>query len=507
MCLTMHDVAASWLMASMTSSPAMVAMVQSAATAPVFLLALAAGAVADKVDKQRLLAGIQFWSALVAACCGISLLLGAMSPLLLLAFTFCSGSAVAMRYPLIAAELPATVPRDQLPAAMGLNALVFNSSRIAAPLAAGVIISAVGTIYVFGLNAVVAIVTGLTILLGRKAAGVRSTSTEPLGSAMRVGLQFIRHSPGLCVTLMRAVLLFLHTAATISLLPLVASGFPSAGASTYGLLFGSIGVGSVLAVMLVLPRVREHNASRAVLTIGPCLIAFAALVTALTPWVPLAALAMVLQGMALTTTANALAVLVQAQLPDWVRARGMAIHLCAITGGTAVGAALWGQVATHTSVPIALIAAAGSGMVCAVAVRLLACTAIPAEDLTSEPARAVRPELSGAELSGTEMLVTITYDIDAEDAPAFLRAMDDTRRSRLRRGATDWRLYRGIDQPNRYVEHVRLPSWEEHERSVERSDASDANLRATRRGFHRGPGEPVVTRQLVQRVPGGPKGH
>lgn len=370
-CLTMHDVAAAWLMTTMTSSPAMVALVQTAGTAPVFLLALPGGALADKVNRHRMLAAIQVWTALVAIGCSVAVLTHAMTPGVLLVLTFCSGTAIALRYPAVAAELPSLVPRSQVSAALALNALAFNTTRIGAPLLAGMLIAGFGSGWVFGLNAAIAATTAAAILARRSEGASAALSDEPLGAAMRSGLQFVRHSPLLCATLARVLLLFVHTSAAVALLPLVARALPGAGAGTFTLLLGAMGTGSVLSVLVVLPRLRASGVPEWVLLLGPLLIALGTFTLALSPWLPLAVLAMVVHGMSLTVTANSLAVLAQSQLPDWVRARGMAIHLCVVMGGSALGAALWGQVASHSSVRAALVAAAASGVACALLARLL----------------------------------------------------------------------------------------------------------------------------------------
>lgn len=194
LCMWMNDVAAAWMMTSLTREPVWVALVQTASTLPVFLLGLPSGALADIVDRRRYFILTQFWVAGVAVAMSIVVLFDAMIPALLLAMTFANGIGLAMRWPVFAAIVPELVPRAHLPAALGLNGIAMNASRIAGPLIAGAIIASIGTVYVFLLNAVLSVAAGCVIMRWRREHVPDPLGRERLRSAMRVGLSFVRQS-------------------------------------------------------------------------------------------------------------------------------------------------------------------------------------------------------------------------------------------------------------------------------------------------------------------------
>jgi MFS family permease len=123
-CMWMSDVAAAWMMTSLTTSPLWIALVQTAASLPVFLLGIPSGALADTLDRKRYFLITQIWIAVVASLLSLTVFMGWASPPVLLALVFANGIGLAMRWPVFAAIVPELVPRPQLPAALALNGVL-----------------------------------------------------------------------------------------------------------------------------------------------------------------------------------------------------------------------------------------------------------------------------------------------------------------------------------------------------------------------------------------------
>lgn len=491
----MNDVAAAWLMTSIAPSPLWVALVQSASTLPVFLLGLPSGALADTVDRRRYFILTQFWVAGVATILCVVILLGGMTAPLLLALTFANGIGLAMRWPVFAAIIPEVVSRPQMPQALALNGIAMNASRIIGPLAAGALIASFGTVYVFVLNAVLSILAGLTLIRWRRVHRESPLGREPLGSAMRVGLQYVRQSSRLRVLLLSISLFFVHSSGLMALLPLVARGLPGGQAGTFTLLLSGMGAGAIVAA-LAMPRIRQWMPLRPRVLLGTCVQSAGALAVAYAPNIWVAFPAMLFVGAAWITVANSLTVAAQMALPDWVRARGMSIYQMALMGSTAFGAALWGQVATWTSVATSIAISAVTSVVLLLVARATVNDRGTEEDLT--PSRVIQvPDLPPPARPG-RILVRIEYRIDPAQQEAFLALMQESRRSRLRQGAREWQLLEDMAEPGRYVEQIIDDSWTEHMRRFDRISAADVALRDRRLAFHVGEEPPRVTRYRIE---------
>ncbi|MDO4591260.1 MAG: MFS transporter [Comamonadaceae bacterium] len=493
-CVWMNDVAAAWMMTSLTTSPVLVALVQTASTLPVFLLGLPSGALADILDRRRYFIFTQFWVAVVAVLLCVALALDVMSAPLLLALTFANGMGMAMRWPVFSALIPEVINKPQLPSAMALNAVAMNASRIVGPLVAGALIASAGTLWVFVLNAVLSIVAGLVLLRWKRAAPINPLGRERLPSAMRVGLQFIKESPRMRAVIARTVAFFFMSTAIMALLPLTAKRFDGigfiSGAGVFTLLLASMGAGAIIGAMF-LPRIRQALPSEQLILAGTVLQALSIVGIALVPHLPLAVLCMMTAGLSLISTANTLGVRAQMALPNWVRARGMSAYQMSIMGGTALGAALWGKVAALTSVPTSLLCAAVVGVACMLLVQRVALDRQVLEDLS--PSKAFEPPRNSKPEEG-RVVVHIEFLINPAKARRFRILMQESRRSRMRQGALSWRLLHSMERPERYIEEIVDESWTEHLRRFERVTTADVALRERKLAFHVADAPPRVTR-------------
>lgn len=499
-CMWMNDVAAAWLMTQLAPNPVWVALVQTAATLPVFLLGLPSGAMADIVDRRHWFMFTQLWVAITAVLLSVLAFSGALNAPLLLLLVFANGIGLAMRWPVFAAIVPELVPRSELTAALALNAIAMNASRIAGPILAGAILTGLGSAWVFGLNALLSLGAAGIIWRWRNTPRASALPGERFVGAMRVGLQYVRQSPRMRVIVLRIFVFFLHSTALLALMPLVAQGLSHGGAGIFTLLLACMGAGAV-ATALMLPRIRERFTRDDLVLYGTLLNAGGTIVVALSPSLWLTAPAMVLAGAGWISVANSLTLSAQLALPDWVRARGMSIYQTALMAGSAGGAALWGQVAGLSSLQASLLAAAASGLLMLVVLRRQRIAHLGDDDLT--PQRDVIKSPTAAldvDPQDGPVMVTVEYEVDPADEDAFADLMRESRRSRLQQGALSWGVFRDHADPRHWMEYYVDENWVEHLRRFDRITAVEVALRARRLAFHRGTAPPKVSRYIGQSI-------
>jgi MFS family permease len=478
----MQDVGAGWLMTSLSSSPAMVALVEAADSFPVMLLALPAGAIADIVDRRRLLIAIQLYLMIVAGTLGILTWLDMMTAWTLLGFIFALGIGTAMMMPTWAAIVPDLVSKDEMQSAIALNSVAINVSRAIGPAIAGVLVAAVGAWLVFVLNALSYIGILAVLLRWRREHHKSSLPAERFLSAIRVGMRFVMHTRTLQAVLIRGIAFFVFASATWSLFPLIVRRELGRGPEIYGLLLTCIGVGAVAGAML-LPRLRAKFSRDALVAGATALYALAALALAHVQNLGLLAVAMLATGVAWISILSALQVSAQMTLPAWVRARGLAAFVVVFMAGMALGSILWGQVAARIGIPATLTAAA-FGTVLAIGLtwrfklgdhQVLDFT--PSMDWPA-PVLAEAPEPDSG-----PVMVTIVYRVQPAKRAEFVAAMQAVREMRRRNGAYFWELFHDSADPARFVECFMDESWLEHLRQHERVSVADREIQQRAKQF------------------------
>jgi len=492
----MHDVGAGWLMTTLSPSPVMVSLVQAATTLPVFLFALVAGAVADIVDRRRMLLIANLLMGILALLFAVIVASGEASVELLLLFTFLLGAGAAFVAPAWQAIVPGLVPKRDLAAAIALNSMGINLSRAIGPALAGVLITAVGLAAPFALNAL-SFVCILAALLFWKPKTVtdKRLPPEPIFSAIQTGLRYALHSPALKATLVRAIAFFLFASAYWAMLPLIARDLLSGGPGLYGMLLGCVGGGAVLGAVF-LPRLRKRFGADRTVAAGTAGTALVLTVFALVPSALAAALVSLLAGFSWIAVLSSLNVSAQASLPEWVRARGLSIYLTVFFGSMSLGSLVWGQVASITGIPTALITAAILQLVVLALVFKVPLTSVGSLDLTPS-AHWPTPVLSNAlEADRGPVMVLIEYQVGSDDTDAFLDALRRFSAERRRDGAVDWNVFQDSEDETIWTESFVVLSWLDHLRQHDRVTRSDADLQEGLRRFHQGDAPPRV-RHLI----------
>ncbi|MFS0771110.1 MFS transporter [Sphingomonas sp. 1P08PE] len=467
-----QSVGASWMMTGLNASPRMIALVQASTSLPIMLLSLWAGAVADNLDRRRVMLAAQAFMLSVSALLAIGTWLGMITPWLLLIFTFLIGCGTAVNGPAWQASVGDMVPRAVLPSAVAYNSMGFNIARSLGPAVGGAIVAAAGAAAAFLINA--GSYVGLMIVLKRWQPDLppRRLPRERLGVAMAAGVRYVQMSPQIRVVLARAALFGLAASALPALMPIVARDVVGGGPLTYGILLGGFGIGAVGGAVGS-GTLRARLSTEGVVRLAAGGLAIGAAMIASTTMLPLILPALALAGAGWVLALSTFNVSVQMASPRWVVARAISLYQMAAFGGMAAGSWLFGSIAGDHGVVTALLAAATIQLLSIVAGFVARLPGISQLDLDpndswKEPATAIPVEARSGPI-----VVTVEHRIAEPDVARFLAVMTERRRIRRRDGARHWTLLRDLAEPTLWVERYHFATWLDYVRHNERRTKAD----------------------------------
>ncbi|MEN9539722.1 MAG: hypothetical protein RLZZ126_1957 [Pseudomonadota bacterium] len=491
----MQTMAASWMMAQISNSSFLVALVQTAVFLPMFLLALPAGVWADIADRRRLILNSLHVQVAAGVLLSVLMLLHIGGPGTLLFMIFVIGCCVALLSPAWNSAVSQSVPRNELPQAITVVSIAYNAARALGPTLAGLVFALGGA-----WNFFIAVLSTLYM-----AWAVRSHPPKPhpptrlpperLWGGMVSALRFARHSHNVLAQLLRTIAYSAAGSALWALLPSIGKQQLDLGASGFGLLMGCLGGGAV-TIGFFIGRLRSRHGLEGIVQTGCVIYASAMLVTAWSPWDWPLYPALMLAGAAWMAPMSTFNTATQTSVPPWVRARAAALHTVCALGSFAIGSALWGALADLLTLPVALTLAA-VGMLAG----LLLAKPFPlrmgeAEEvtqaeawekifITNEPAPDKGP-----------IAVEHVYRIDPGQAQAFIDALSEMRAIRRRDGASLWRVYSDLADPTRYVERFIVESWADYLHQQARMTLADQEVEAKVKAFQ-AEGVPVITQHFL----------
>ncbi len=494
-----QSVGASWMMTSLSPSPALVALVQASTTLPIMLLSLLAGAMADNLDRRIVMLCAQGFMLLVSVALALTAWAGWITPALLLMFTFLIGCGTAFNGPSWQASVGDMVPRPALPGAVALNSMGFNIARSLGPAIGGAIVATAGAAAAFAINAFSYVALMAVLARWKPERPPRLLPREAIGDAMAAGVRYVAMSPNLRIVLLRALLFGLAASAIPALMPLIARDQVAGGPLTYGVLLGAFGIGAV-AGALSSGRLRQKLSTEWIVRLAAAAMTIGAAVSAHSALLPVTFLALLLAGAGWVLALSTFNVTVQMAAPRWVVGRAVALYQMAAFGGMAAGAWLFGEIADVHGVAMALTVAAG---VQAFSVVLGLFLPLPqVEELNLDPQnRWSEPDIAvEIEPRSGPIAVEIEYHIAPSDIRAFLSEMAERRRIRVRDGARHWTLLRDLADETLWIERYTVPTWLDYIRHNQRRTYADAANSERIRALHRGPAMPVVHRMIERQT-------
>lgn len=487
-------VGSAWQMTALTPQAEMVALVQTALMVPMTFLSIPAGAIADMYDRRKIGLVSLGLSMASAALLAVLTHLGHATPWVLLGFCCLAGTGMTLFGPAWQASVSEQVPRPLLGQAVALNAISFNIARSFGPALGGVIVAVAGAAVTFASTSASYVPMFVVMLLWRRNPVPSRLPPERMDRAVSAGIRYVRHSPRIRVVLTRTFVFGFGGGALSALMPLVARDLLHGTAQIFGLLLGAFGVGAV-AGAIALDRLRNALSSEAVISLSALGLAAATAATAFSRDALLTGLVLVIAGAAWMIALTLCNVLIQTSAPRWVSGRLLAAYQTAIAGGVAAGSWCWGRAAQAWGVDHALQASAAFLVASLLLAVLMRMPLIAPADL--EPVKFSDPEVN-LDLTGRSgpIVVVVEYNVPADKARMFYRAMKNIRSIRNRLGGYDWSLARDIADAELWVERFQCPTWHDYLRHRGRNTPQEMGVLDQANQFLKEGSGPQVRRLL-----------
>ncbi|TZG26089.1 MFS transporter [Sphingomonas montanisoli] len=490
-----QGVGAAWAMTQMTGRAEMVGLVQSATFAPIMLLAVIAGAVADVYDRRKI--ALYALSLSLVGAVGLSLVsaAGLLTPGLLLVFCFIVGTGAAMFAPAWQASVGEQVPQRDLPAAIGLNSISYNIARSFGPAIGGFLVALAGVLAAFGANALSYIPLIIVMYLWKRMPEKSRLPPEGLVRAVISGVRYVFHSPHMRRVCIRTIILATAGTSASALMPLIARQLLGGDATTYGIMLGCFGMGAV-AGALSMAKVRARMSNQRLMVACALVMALCYVGVGFSRWAVLSGLLLAIAGSGWMVSIALCNISIQVAAPRWVTGRALASFQTATTGGIVIGSWGWGRVAESHGTDIALMVS-GAALVATLVVGLW--IRMPEVDEADE--RLVHQPIDvdrKLDLKGRSgpIVVTIEYRVAMDDARAFYGAMQKVEKIRARTGAYGWSIARDIGDPEIWTERYHTPTWHDYLRQRSRLTETEHEMTQRATAFHQGEEKPRVRRKL-----------
>jgi MFS family permease len=491
-CVSAHDTTATWLMNSLGASPFLLSIMATSASLPFFLFTLPAGAVTDLVNRQTLFVGTYLWLAGAAGLLTVCTWLHLVHPYVILVTVFLLGVGFAFNAPVWAAIIPEVVRKEELASAITLGGVQMNMGGIVGPAIGGFLLPITGPGLLFSLNALAFLFTAWTISRGYREQRQPQAHLENFLQSLATAARYVRYTPGMQVILSRDLLFGFFISVVPALIPVVAFQHLRLAANQLGLVFTSLGIGSLLGATLVLPYARRRATPNTltILASGILVSVFVLMAAAPNLWIflPVAALA----GISWTVSASELWIAGQRAMPDWARGRMNAVHMVASQGGVALGGVVWGWSANSFGLGNTLM----GGAILLMASLLLA---IPLSinfalslNLDPAPLESAHDFPLAPKPDDGPVTVTVETIIRPEDREEFLLLTDQLRLIFLRTGALLYRVEESLENPGTFRTEMLVASWAEHVRQHARTTRAETEIAERAWKLHAGANEPVV---------------
>jgi MFS family permease len=492
-----HGTAAFWVLSSLAKSEStlLLPLMATLSSLPFSLFTLPAGAIADLVDRKKMLSAVNLWQAAVAFGLAVLGVMHLLNPYIILASAFLFGVGFAFGSPASAAVIAEMVPAEDLPGANNLGGLQMNISGIVGPVLGGILIPIVGASFLFACNGVGFLLVLVAILLWRRARPQSELPLESFFESFITAIRYVRYTPGIRIILARSALFSFFISIISALMPVVGLEELHLEPANLGFLFTSMAIGSVIASIFLIPWARSRFSPQRLTTYANASLIVVCLLMATVRWTKMFLVVAALAGIGWTLYSTELWIAGQRAMPEWARGRMNATIIMVSQAATALGSLVWGLSAANIGVVSTFLTAAGLALIVTIITRLPAyrLSIDFTEDLNLEPASATIFSNSPSRLPEPEegpLSITTTFQVDPDRREEFFDLAGRARLIYLRNGACGWHLKEDLARANAFQIEVIVPSWTQNLRKRERLTKNEMEIVAKLHSLHLGPNPP-----------------
>ncbi|CAA3704977.1 Putative transmembrane secretion effector [Candidatus Portiera aleyrodidarum] len=462
-----QSVASVWILTEYHASSITLAMIQVVTALPLVLLSIISGVWADNYDRRKLMLMGMFLEFTGGALITSFAFIGYLTSTKLILSILGMSIGASLAVPAWQAAINEQVSKNQVTNAVILNSVNYNFARAVGPVIGGILINTVGTAWVFLLNCLCYLGLIWAVWQWKQIYPKRILPPEHIFEGVISALKFAKYSKVMRSVMLRSFVFGLSASALWALLPVLAN----TKASIYGYMLGALGTGAIMGSAIVNKLCNLVDTNKMISSASILLSIVMLLIGSLNIKLLIFG-ALMIGGSCWITVLASYNSSVQMLVPDWVKARALALYQTTLYAGLAIGSFCWGHIAGIINVKVGLLIA---GLLLLISTIALLKLKLPKLDdkynsIMNQAQPKYKLEFSKYKES---IIVSIEYCIPVNKTNEFINIIIKLRTVRLRNGAKTWSLYRNVEDKEIWQEIFLIRNWLQYLRMLSRITIAD----------------------------------
>ncbi|CEL12295.1 Putative transmembrane secretion effector [Candidatus Portiera aleyrodidarum] len=500
-----QSVASVWILTEYHANSRTLAMIQVVTALPLVLLSIISGVWADNYDRRKIMLMGMVLEFTGGALITSFAFLGYLTSTKLILSILGMSIGASLAVPAWQAAINEQVSKNQVTNAVILNSVNYNFARAVGPVIGGLLIKTFGTAWVFLLNCLCYLGLIWAVWKWKQIYPKRILPPEDISEGVISALKFAKYSKVMRFVMLRSFVFGLSASALWALLPVLAHNNThlvaqkTKTASIYGYMLGALGTGAIIGSAIVKKYCKIVDTNK-MISFASILLSIVMLLIGILNIKLLMFGALMVGGSCWITVLASYNSSVQMLVPDWVKARALALYQTTLYAGLAIGSFCWGHLAGIINVKIGLVIA---GFLLLISTLALLNLRLPKVDEKNKSIRHIEPKYNKKKLEfykyKESIILSIEYCIPVNKKNEFINLIMKLRNVRLRNGAKSWALYQNVEDKEVWQEIFLIRNWLQYLRMLSRITIADKIIIDKVNKMHRGL-KPPRTYQGIQQI-------